>query len=221
MINFDTKERGLPTSGFTMIELLTVIAIIALLASLLLSALSGAKTRGQQIFCLNNARQQIIGIILYSDDNGDFLPPVSSTDPSGEEIPWSSLLQAYFPSPPGFLCPGDKQSRKISYGLNEIAFVDEEDDPAVDHRKLGSFFYPTHTIAVGDLGTGDDYMKQIPDARKMVPPSGDLDDDEDGRPSARHNRRCNLSFMDGHSEALHLSRFYRYQLPPDRWFNGR
>ena len=67
----------------------------------------------------------------------------------------------------------------------------------------------------------DDHYPPIPDARKMVPSSEALDDYEDGRAVAPRNRRCNLSFMDGHSEALHLLRFYRYQLPRDRWFTRR
>jgi len=43
--------------AFTLIELLAVIAIIAILAALLLSALTGAQLRAQQVQCLNNVRQ--------------------------------------------------------------------------------------------------------------------------------------------------------------------
>src|SRR4051794_2802543 len=60
--------------GFTLIEMLVVIAIIAILAALLLPALSNAKARGQRTTCLSNLKQINLGIHLYAEENHDILP---------------------------------------------------------------------------------------------------------------------------------------------------
>lgn len=55
--------------GFTLVELLVTITVIALLAGLLLTTLSRAKAKGQGIACLNNVRQVGVAWQMYPDDN--------------------------------------------------------------------------------------------------------------------------------------------------------
>ena len=64
---------------FTLIELLIVIAIIAILASLLLPALNKAKTRAQGIACLNNLKSIGMGFNLYADSYADYYPSMGYT----------------------------------------------------------------------------------------------------------------------------------------------
>ena len=68
-------KRGHSSGGFSLIELLVAIAIIAILAALLFPVLSKAKERGQRTACLNNLKQLQGGWLLYVDDDSDWMPP--------------------------------------------------------------------------------------------------------------------------------------------------
>src|ERR1700745_1209931 len=59
--------------GFPLIDLLVIVAIIAILAAMLLPALSKAKIKAQMIQCMNNSRQLTLGWQMYNADNGDKL----------------------------------------------------------------------------------------------------------------------------------------------------
>jgi prepilin-type N-terminal cleavage/methylation domain-containing protein len=65
--------------AFTLIELLVVIAIIAILAAILMPVLISARSRAQQIQCLNNMRQWALAFRMYTDDNNDFVPEEGDT----------------------------------------------------------------------------------------------------------------------------------------------
>jgi prepilin-type N-terminal cleavage/methylation domain-containing protein/prepilin-type processing-associated H-X9-DG protein len=67
--------------GFTLIELLVVIGIMAILAALLLPALSQAKLKARGVQCMDNHRQLCLAWRMYSDDNQDRLL-YASEDPT-------------------------------------------------------------------------------------------------------------------------------------------
>jgi prepilin-type N-terminal cleavage/methylation domain-containing protein len=61
--------------GFTLVELLVVLATIGILAVLLLPAIAGTKPNSQAFQCLENQRQLTIGWRMYAEDNSDKLVP--------------------------------------------------------------------------------------------------------------------------------------------------
>lgn len=80
--------------GFTLAELLVVITIIAVLASLLLPSLARIREEGRRTVCKNNLRQIGQGCILYSTDSGDYYPYKCNSDEM-KSNPLASLALLY------------------------------------------------------------------------------------------------------------------------------
>jgi prepilin-type N-terminal cleavage/methylation domain-containing protein/prepilin-type processing-associated H-X9-DG protein len=93
-------ERG--QGGFTLVELLVVIGIIAILVGVLLPALAKARAAAQETQCMSNLRQWGFGFQIYCDANKGLLPQ------DGPDGTWqaSGLIGAPFPLPKNATCYG-------------------------------------------------------------------------------------------------------------------
>ena len=85
--------------GFTLVELLAVIGIITILASLLLPTLSRAKDSAVRMVDVNNLRQMVLALTIYSGDNRDNLP--WSNWRAGDGLDRQGWLYTLNPQPDG------------------------------------------------------------------------------------------------------------------------
>ncbi len=113
-------------SDFSLVELLTVIAIIAILAGMLLPALASARRAARGISCGGTVKQLGFALAMYAHDSGH-TPTVKVT---GMEVRYVDLLAPYLAEKdtPVWICPADAvgaaisaaDPARISYGLNTL-----------------------------------------------------------------------------------------------------
>jgi prepilin-type N-terminal cleavage/methylation domain-containing protein/prepilin-type processing-associated H-X9-DG protein len=218
-----------PRSGFTLVELLVVIAVIAILASLLLPALSKGKARAQTIDCIDHLRQLQLCWHMYAHDNNDTLtpnnfvynvsmgttiPPVLGTD----EVSWCRSLAPYDTN-----AISDTNSLLFDYNRNPAIYHCSADQSTVSGRPdllRNRSFNMSNSLNLQIYGNDhfekegaikvptalfvfiDTDADEILDSTFGVTSIGDFFQDYWlDIPASRHNTRsCNLTFADGHVE---------------------
>jgi prepilin-type N-terminal cleavage/methylation domain-containing protein/prepilin-type processing-associated H-X9-DG protein len=82
-------------TGFTLVELLVVLAVLALLAGLLLPLLGQAREATRQVTCLSHLKQIALAHGLFVQDHDDTLPGWFRREPHGDVL-WPEFMRPYF-----------------------------------------------------------------------------------------------------------------------------
>ena len=136
-------------SGFTLVELLVVIAVIAILAALLLPALAKAKASAKSAACKSNLRQLGLALTMYVNDYEKY--PGNGAMYSGNTFQgiWATGLNWLNPYVGGHYDPNDVNSRFYAMGGPSRVF----NCPAVPPRYMPGLF-GAPGVNVYDLGYG-------------------------------------------------------------------
>jgi prepilin-type N-terminal cleavage/methylation domain-containing protein len=220
-----------PRPGFTLVELLVVIAVFGLLACLLLPALSMAKANAQQVSCLGNLRQLEAAFQMYGADNGGYLVQNVSlaTQPNlafgtnswvyGDMKKQSDAtnvllikigkLYSYTPQPLAFHCPADStvgggMPRVRSYAMN--SWIGSAEMEAEEQQTPFRVFLKDRDLAAGRPSATwvlvDEHVATLDDGWFLVT----MNDSQPFAklPAVRHQNAYCLNFADGHAETYHL-----------------
>ena len=209
------RVRGKPRA-FTLLELLVVVAIVALLSALLFPVFAQAREKARQTVCLSNLRQIGTGTLLYTQDFDETLPLYQydtltywcgGRTAAGQPLNKTrGLIYPYLKSGDIERCPsytGGDNLGGTGYGINRrlMFTVGFRPRPAA----LSDLSLPTDSILFGDAGIPDFPVHgQTGETISIEPPS-------DWLPSPtiefRHQGMACFVFCDGHAKPLRRTDF--------------
>ncbi|WCJ61022.1 type II secretion system protein [Fontisphaera persica] len=125
-MRWHNAERG---RGFTLVELLLVVAIIAILMALLLPALGSAKERARRVHCISNLRQVSLAFRLFALDHDGKYPWFLRRNEGGTYGPraaeiWRNVICASneLGTPKILICPSDSEITAVAVDWSANAF---------------------------------------------------------------------------------------------------
>ena len=209
--------------GFTLVELLVVITIIAILTAILVPAAGGMRVRANQTVCASNMRQIGMALTSFSSENGGSFPVTTHTADEAEQA-WIYTLAPFLGNVDEVrLCPADparekrRQQRGTSYVLNEyiaVPTMDRFGGVKESFTNLRALARPAATITafiVAD-GTTTDHTHSRNWRKGWTAVLQDICPDRHRSGDASRDRTkgsANYLFADGHVEAIEAAELRR------------
>lgn len=159
MNRFVSRNKG----GFTLIEILVVIAIIALLAAILFPVFGRVRENARKSSCQNNMKQLGIGLMQYVQDFDERFPKGYCNLPIGTGG-WAGSVFPYIKNGQVFACPSDVYHSGltthdvVSYALNDSMLGDQNNQRGA---ALSSFNNTTLTVMLCETQNNDVDLDQV------------------------------------------------------------
>lgn len=140
-------RRGRLGFGFTLVELLVVIGIIALLISILLPSLNAARQAARTVASLSNLRQLGIGLQFYVNDFKGFYPGghyPQAPDPTIDRVRWADAIWPYMKTPEVYLSPSLSPNERDIFTTTfnfDKYLPDGSLRPTAERKKFGGYGY--------------------------------------------------------------------------------
>ncbi len=139
--------------AFTVIELLVVLAVIAVLMGILLPALISVREQSRSAGCLSNLRQIGHAFFMYANDHRGRLPPADLRDPLFQHPPgnWATIMvSSKYLSVPETATGAVQQSVfRCPSGLDLNGFADVDAYSASRTSSLQAAYWQRHTTVMG------------------------------------------------------------------------
>jgi prepilin-type N-terminal cleavage/methylation domain-containing protein len=105
------------TRAFTLLEVLTVIVVIAILSTMVIGSYVSIRDKARRSACENNLRNLHVAMDSYLSDNDGIWPQVPANDLKDPNYPlqWISVLRPYKLAPVNWICPSVQAAIGVDY----------------------------------------------------------------------------------------------------------